>query len=73
MRRPDFRAGGVGAARVAAEICDIVARKVQVPENIGRVFLIAGGLGVVDVALGNQALENARSRGKGVQLTRSMN
>ncbi|MGY4257825.1 ornithine cyclodeaminase/alanine dehydrogenase-like protein (mu-crystallin family) [Bradyrhizobium sp. USDA 4516] len=69
MRRPDFREGGVGAARGAAKLCDIVGGRVAVPK-IGRVFLIIGGLGVIDVALGARALRNAELRAKGIQLAK---
>lgn len=68
LRRSDFREGGVGWNRIAADVGALMSGKYRLPAETGRVHLILAGLGVLDVALGSCAISNARRAGLGVRL-----
>lgn len=68
MRRSDLREGGAGWGRVAGDVANLMSGKLELPGDGTRIHVIVGSIGVLDVALGARALENARRRGLGVLL-----
>ncbi|KWV49469.1 hypothetical protein AS156_15975 [Bradyrhizobium macuxiense] len=67
-RSSHFREGGAGWGRIATDVGNLMSGEIHVPENEGRVLLLLGGLGVLDVALGARALVNSRLKGLGIPL-----
>ncbi|MFE3280840.1 NAD(P)-binding domain-containing protein [Nocardia sp. NPDC059239] len=67
-RRHDFREGGTGFDRIAADVGSVISGHARPPDNAKRIHLALVGLGVLDVALGWQAIDHARRRGLGLAL-----
>jgi ornithine cyclodeaminase/alanine dehydrogenase-like protein (mu-crystallin family) len=68
MRRSDFRQGGVGADRIAADIGSVISGEADPPPQSTKIHIVFVGLGVLDVALGARAIAIARTKGLGVPL-----
>lgn len=63
-----FRAARLSEEAIAGTIGALMAGQVPRPRGSGHIFIVSIGLGVLDVALGGRALENARRLGIGQQL-----
>ncbi|WP_439406553.1 NAD(P)-binding domain-containing protein [Bradyrhizobium sp. DASA03076] len=68
LRRSDFREGGAGYDRIAGDTGSVLSGQLHLPQELTRIHLILVGLGVLDVALGARAIQNARLMGLGVPL-----
>jgi ornithine cyclodeaminase/alanine dehydrogenase-like protein (mu-crystallin family) len=63
-----FRTGDFDDARVFGDIGSLVAQRLDLPSRPRRLLIVSVGLGVLDVALGGQAIEHAKANGYGIHL-----
>jgi hypothetical protein len=69
MRNQSESASGWGSCpAIAGDFGSVLNGTLPLREGPCKIYVVVGSIGALDVALGAQALANARSRGPGVKL-----